>query len=318
MSSPRLFVLCPVYFDTEPFRRLRERLLGTLAAPDSPGGEVRFVVVDDSGGQDPTVAGLASLPGLTVVTPPFNLGHQRAIVFGLRRLAPEIGEDDLVVTLDADGEDRPEDVLRLLEPVREGRRGGKTVALALRTHRRETLPFKVLYFFFRVLFRTLTGTLIRTGNYAAYRGWLPRQVVFHPHFDLCYSSSLLSLNLPVVLVPCERGRRYAGESHMGYFRLLVHGLRMLMPFLDRIAVRALVAGAATIALGLLAAASLGASSLLARADLPGWTTNALLVAVLAVLSLSVLLNFIVLFALFSQSQGFSLAGLDRDQPGAAR
>jgi hypothetical protein len=264
------------------------------------------------------VAGLASLPGLTVVTPPFNLGHQRAIVFGLRRLAAEVDEADLVVTLDADGEDRPEDVLRLLAPVREGRRGEKTVALALRTHRRETLPFKVLYFLFRVLFRTLTGTLIRTGNYAAYRGWLARQVVFHPHFDLCYSSSLLSLSLPVVLVPCERGRRYAGESHMGYFRLLVHGLRMLMPFLDRIAVRALVACAATLTLGLLAAASLGALSLFARGALPGWTTNALLAAALAVLCLSVLLNFIVLFALFSQSQGVSLAGLDRDRTGVAR
>ena len=161
-------------------------------------------------------------------------------MFGLRHLSADIAEEDIVVTLDADGEDQPEDLPRLLVPLRDPAASLRTVAVAARTRRRETLPFKVLYFFFKNFFRLLTGTIIQSGNYAAYRGWLTRNVLFHPHFDLAYSSSLLSLGLNTRPVPCERGRRYAGVSKMTYVKLIQHGLRMLMPFAHRIATRGLV------------------------------------------------------------------------------
>jgi len=48
--------------------------------------------------------------------------------------------------------------------------------------------------------------------------------------------------MPVAYVPCERGRRYQGESKMTYGKLAMHGLRMLMPFTDKIAIRALAGG----------------------------------------------------------------------------
>ena len=51
---------------------------------------------------------------VTVLQPPFNLGHQRALVYALRKALPQIADEDAVVTLDADGEDRPEDLPRLL------------------------------------------------------------------------------------------------------------------------------------------------------------------------------------------------------------
>ena len=113
--------------------------------------------------------------------------------------------------------------------------------MARRTKRKESARFKVMYFTFRIMFRTLTGMTVRSGNYAAYRGWLARRMLRHPYFDLCYSASLISLDLPVTSVPCPRGERYAGRSRMNPFRLFMHGLRMLMPFTDRIAVRALFA-----------------------------------------------------------------------------
>jgi hypothetical protein len=143
--------------------------------------------------------------------------------------------------MDADGEDRPEDLLRLIAPLREEPEKRRTLCVARRTTRRESFQFKSMYFFFRLLFRALTGVTVRSGNYAAYRGWLARRMLRHPYFDLCYSSSLVSLDIPVTSVPCPRGERYAGRSRMNLFSLSMHGLRMLMPFTDRIAVRALAA-----------------------------------------------------------------------------
>ena len=58
------------------------------------------------------------------------------------------------------------------------------LVLPWRTKRRETLTFKVLHLGFKSVFRLLTGRVIQTGNYAAYRGWVARHTIFHPHFNL--------------------------------------------------------------------------------------------------------------------------------------
>jgi glycosyltransferase involved in cell wall biosynthesis len=293
----------------ESFGVLRERLLATLhgRASGAAVGETRFVLVDDSGGSDPEIGRLASQPDVRVLTTPFNLGHQRALVFGLRKLEAELRPDDVVVTMDADGEDRPEDLPALLDALLAA--PGRTLVLARRTTRHVGLGFQVLYFFFKLLFRSLTGVVIRTGNYAAFRGALVSRLLFHPHFDLCYSASLISLGLDVELVPCPRGRRYAGRSRMDYYRLVRHGISMLMPFLDRIAVRALLLFSFSFGVGI--SLSLLALALLffTHASLPGWLPPAL-VATLAISFISIG-NFLVLFATYAQSQSASLRNLDR-------
>lgn len=315
-----IWLFCPVYFDVDAFLILRANLVRTVDALSSP-SPVRFVVIDDTAGLDPAVDQLRQIADVTVLAPPFNLGHQRALVFGLRRKSPEIRETDIVVTMDGDGEDMPEDLPRLLERLLSNPGNTRLLVLARRTRRQESLTFKALHVGFKSVFRLLTGRVIQTGNYAVYRGWVARHTIFHPHFDLCYSSSLLSLSLPVDYVPCERGRRYAGESRMGYFRLAIHGMRMLMPFMDRIAVRALAAAAAAVLLGMGIAVGIAGRWVLGSNGqaLPPWLNSVLLLVAVAILVLLAFSNCVVLFALFSQSQGVSLSALDRQfQQTAAR
>src|SRR5579871_6207878 len=183
-------VFCPVYLDVEAFLTLRENIRAALAAvPRLKGLTPSFVAIDDTGGTDPEIRRLGEFHDVVILTTPFNLGHQRALVFGLRKMARLASDEDLIVTMDADGEDKPEDLPRLLEPLLDDVSNLKRISLARRTKRRETLSFKLLYFGFKSLFRLLTGLVVRTGNYSAYRGWATRNVLFHPHFDLCYSSS---------------------------------------------------------------------------------------------------------------------------------
>jgi hypothetical protein len=303
-----LWVLCPMYFDVESFLTLRTEILAERRRLDFTAPErLQFAVVDDSGDQDPAIERVRALPDVTVVSVPFNLGHQRAIVFGLRRLADQIETDDWVVTMDADGEDQPGDLSRLLRPLAAFPTGSTQIVLAWRTKRRETLTFKALYSVFKIMFRVLTGTVIRTGNYAAFRGTLTKQIVLHPYFDLSYASTLLSLNLKATFVPCERGRRYAGESRLGLRGLIMHGLRMLMPFIDRIAVRALIGSGAVFALGIASALAVLAVRLLTTWSIPAWTPYLLLSIVL--LSFTALGQFVILFILFAQSDGLSLRGV---------
>jgi hypothetical protein len=306
-----LWIVCPVYFDAESFQILRERIRGEVARLtfDTP-RTLRFVAIDDTGGQDPELAAVRALPDVDVIEVPFNLGHQRAIVFGLRKLAGRIDDDDWVVTLDSDGEDQPSDLGRLLEPLASSPHGANRIVLARRTERRESITFRAMYLVFTLMFRLLTGTVIRTGNYAAFRGALTKQVLFHPFFDLSYSSALLSLDLPATFVPCARGRRFAGQSRMGFTKLIMHGLRMLTPFTDRIATRALICFSGVLAAGIVGAAIVVFVRLFTALAIPGWASYILLG--MFMISFAALGNFVILFVLFAQSGGSALRGLYAD------
>jgi len=303
------WIFTPVYRDVRSFQVLRERLLEELAASEAtPPGPIRFVVLDDTAGQDPEMAALAELGDVTVVRPPFNLGHQRGLVYALRKALPWIEADDAVVTLDADGEDRPEDLPRLLAELTSKPPAEREVVLALRTKRRESLGFKVFYRAFRLLFRSLTGATVRSGNYAALPGSTVKRVLMHPTFDLAYSSAILALDLPIAYVPCERGERYAGRSKMTYGKLAMHGLRMLMPFTDRIAIRALGAFVFFGVLGAVLAAVVVCLKIFTSSSIPGWTSYIALGAL--IVSLVALGNFVSLFVLFSQTRAVSLANVE--------
>lgn len=302
------WIVTPVYRDTESFRILRERLLEVLAADPGVRGDTRFVVIDDTAGQDPEVERLAELPDVITLQPPFNLGHQRGIVYALRKMLPRVADGDAVVTMDADGEDRPEDLPRLLAAMHGGHGAEHKVVLALRTKRHEPLGFKVLYRGFKVLFRALTGATVRTGNYAAMPGAVAKRALLHPTFDLAYSSAILALDMPVEYVACERGRRYRGDSKMTYGKLAMHGLRMLMPFTDRIAIRALAAFVFFGLLGAALAVIVVFLKIFTASSIPGWTSYVALGAL--IISLVALGNFVSLFVLFSQTRAVSLASIE--------
>jgi polyisoprenyl-phosphate glycosyltransferase len=312
----RLWIVCPVYLDVASFLILRERLLAIIsAAPALKPLKTQFVVADDSGGTDPEMMRLAELPDVRVIEPPFNLGHQRALVYALRRVASEFDDEDLVVTMDADGEDAPEDVPRLLQELIDAG-SDRTVVLALRTGREESLAFKLFYACFKALFRTLTGTYVQSGNFVAYRGWVARRVLAHPAFDLCYSTTFVSLRLSRRHVRCRRAARYAGRSRMGFSKLVSHGISMLMPFVDRIAIRALLLFSAIVGVCAVLGAVVVAVKLGTDKGIPGWATSTLLA--LTISSIVALGNVIVLFAVYSQSRGLSLSDLEDKDLGPTR
>jgi polyisoprenyl-phosphate glycosyltransferase len=311
---PRIWFVSPVYLDVPSYVILRERIHEVLALePQLATAEARFVALDDTGGLDPEFARLDDVDDVEVLVPPFNLGHQRGIVYAVRTIARRVDDDDLIVTLDADGEDRPEDIPRLVGPLLEHRELHGHVVMALRTRRRyASARFRVLYFFFRTMFRALTGTTVRTGNFVAVRGWTARRLFLHPAFDLCYSSTILALDMPRHMVGCERGRRIDGTSRMGYSRLAIHAMRMLLPFAERIARRLFVLCVLALAVVVLGALTIVVLKLTGDVTIPHWASYALAaVSALCVLGVG---NLVVLFTVFSQSRAISLANLEQIWP----
>lgn len=290
----------PVYHDTESFLVLREKLLASL--PDS--WEARFHLLDDSAGQDACLDRVRALPDVEIVPMPYNLGHQRALVHGLREWLAFGKPEGLVVTMDGDGEDRPEDV-PLLIGTWESRQNRNAIVLAKRTSRVETFFFKSFYLIYKNVFRCLTGTLIQTGNFAVYHSDAAKRILYHPSFDLSYASTLFALGSRLVFVPCPRGQRYSGRSKMNFSRLAIHGVRMLMPFMDRIAIRGVIVFTALAALFGLAGLSLAGISLIGRHPVSalwfvfvglGFATSFLAVC-----------SFTILITIFANVQGVAMA-----------
>ena len=237
----RTWIVTPVYRDVGSFRILRERLLELKDDDGRPAvRDPHFVVIDDSAGLDEEVAGLRELDDVRVLTPPFNLGHQRGIVYALRKVLPEVGDDEAIVTLDADGEDQPTDLPRLLAPLQGEPHLKQKIALALRTRRRESFAFKVMY---RALSRPLPRSHRRDGPLRQLRRDAGIAGPAGPAAPDLRPLLLLGDPRPRsadrASFPASGGERYEGRSKMTYGRLAMHGLRMLMPFTDRIAVRAL-------------------------------------------------------------------------------
>ncbi|MEL6983596.1 MAG: glycosyltransferase, partial [Actinomycetota bacterium] len=252
-GAAKVWIVSPVFYDAESYRQLRSEILAALQERASwRDVTIEFVVVDDSGAVDAPTRTLRELPSTRVVSPPFNLGHQRAIVFGLRAIRPELHPDDYVVTLDADGEDQPSDVVRLLSEAKSRSVERQLVVLGRRTTRNESVKFRTMYLAFKMLFRVMTGKSIASGNFAVQRGYFVLNTIDHPTFDLCFSTSLIALRRPISYVPCARGRRYAGQSRMNTFGLVAHGIRMMLPFAENLAVRLLTISCGSFVVALLA------------------------------------------------------------------
>ena len=108
----RLNIISPVYFDYPCAKRLMDEI-----KKSNPNKSIFFYFVDDSAGADKDIQKLTLEDNVSVLRPLVNLGHQRAIVFALRKLVPNFDKNDLIVTMDSDGEDRPIELKLLIEKI---------------------------------------------------------------------------------------------------------------------------------------------------------------------------------------------------------
>ena len=97
---------------------------------------------------------------------------------------------------------------------------------------------------------------------------------------------------------------------MNFTSLIMHGLRMLMPFLDIITVRALIFFGVFFLLSLFIGAIILYFKFFTIFAIPGWSSQ--LFAVMIVLSIISAGNFFILFTLYSQSSGAGLRNIEKD------
>jgi polyisoprenyl-phosphate glycosyltransferase len=131
-----------------------------------------------------------------------NVGHQRAICIGLCYIY-ESSACDLVIVMDIDGEDRPEDALILAKRLVSSK---EAICFGARRKRAVGWSFRIGYFMFRSLHRMLTGVSINVGNFSALRFSVLSRLTVVSELWTHYSGAVLKSRVAFESVPLDRGR----------------------------------------------------------------------------------------------------------------
>ncbi len=278
-----LLIAIPILDDWESVDPLIRGIGRVLAS-----GNLRasVLVVDDGSTERPArdfLSGdLGGIDGVEVLELNRNLGQQRAIAVAMVWIRQNRPDATLLI-MDGDGQDRAEDIPRLLARFDAG--NGRAIVFAERTRRSESPLFQFFYHLYRVVHVILTGYRVRVGNFSVLPGDLAEGLVVTPELWNHYAASVLRGKLPHVLVPTHRGKRLRGRSRMNFVSLVTHGLSAISVYGEIVGTRLLVMAGLLIAVALAAVGGMMALAFLSETVVPWWGVFSLgAVAVLALQS----------------------------------
>ena len=271
----------PVYNDWEAAGTLCRMLDDACAA--LKGARVSVVLVDD-GSEERASADLAAwqprhLTGITIIRLRRNVGHQRTIALGLAYLY-EQSDAAAMLVMDADGEDKPDDAVALINAyLTDPRRA----VFAARRRRLEGTVFTTGYHLYRAFHWLLTGIEVRIGNFSIVPRELAGAIVLTSESWTHYAASAVKARVPMSTIPMDRGRRLAGRSSMSYVSLVTHGLSAISVFREVVGTRLLLMAIAVAMFGGVALIALIAATIIGMIPFDRLTATLIALIVLGTL-----------------------------------
>jgi undecaprenyl-phosphate 4-deoxy-4-formamido-L-arabinose transferase len=208
-----LSVVVPILNEAPTLAELADRLMGTL---HRMGKSYEVIFVDDGSTDDSAklLKGLYELhPTIRVIRLNHNYGQHMAIVAGLERARGEI-----IVTLDGDLQNPPEEIPRLLEKTQEG----YDVVCGRRTSRQDPLRRKILSYVVSKLASRLVGVTMHDygSMLRAYRRPIVDQLLRCQDRSMYIPALANAFAASVTEIPVDHQRRAAGSSRYNVFGLL--------------------------------------------------------------------------------------------------
>ena len=228
----KIKILIPVYNDWESVFKLLENI--DLEASKIDINFSVIIVNDSSTDSKPKLStSLDNLKSIQIIHMKENKGHARCNAAGLKYIY-EKEDFYYVIPMDADGEDRPEELSLLIEKIKEY---PDTAVTANRIKRSEGLMFKFCYLAHKYLTFVFTGQTIKFGNYTCLPKTIVNRMINEPSTWSSFSGSLAKVAKEKNFIPSERGKRYFGPSKMSFMNLLKHSLSIIAVFKTTLLIR---------------------------------------------------------------------------------
>lgn len=205
-SSPRVSLAIPLLNERQTVPELYRRVSTVLNG--LPGGPHEMVFVDD-GSTDGTPEELGRLavtdPRMRVVVLSRNFGHQAAITAGMDYVT-----GDVVVTMDGDLQDAPEEIPRLLAEYHQG----FDVVYSIRASRKEGFLLRTCYAIFYRTIRWLANIHLpeSAGDFALVSRRVVDEIQRSPERHRYLRGLRAWVGFRQTGIPVDRQARHGGES----------------------------------------------------------------------------------------------------------
>ena len=165
-----------------------------------------------------------------------NRMHQRCIATGLKYIC-ENEDFDWIIIMDADGEDRPEELNDLYRKAQE--HPNKTIT-GDRIKRSEGFVFKALYELHKLLTLVFTGKSIKFGNFSCIPKDHAKRLIQKPYLWNSYSASVVRSLNDRTSISSIRGVRYVLPSKMNLTALVFHSFSIISVFRKLVIIRSVI------------------------------------------------------------------------------
>ena len=231
----KIIILIPLFNDWKSVSRLLKEIDLNVNSWNS---EISILIVNDASTEKRSELefNFKKIKLVKILNMKKNTVHQRCIAAGLKYICKN--EDfDRVIVMDADGEDRPEELNNFFKKAEEN---PKMTITGNRFKRSESIIFKVLYEVHKLLTLIFTGKLIKFGNFSCLPKTHVEQLIQKPYLWNSYSSSVVKTINDRTFIASIRGSRYVLPSKMNFSALIFHSLSIISVFRNLVIIRSIL------------------------------------------------------------------------------
>ena len=221
----KIIILVPVFNDWESLTKLIKDVSFELR--ELKNDKFKFVIINDgSTNSQPKIDKPKNISSIKILNMKINKGHALCIAYGIH-YALKNEEFDNLILMDGDGEDRPEEVLNLIE---KNSKNLERSVIAKRVKRSEGIIFKFFYQTHKLITIIFTGHNINFGNFTFLTKKDLISLSNEPLLWKSYSASFKKNIKNFTFINSIRGKRFFGPSKMSFLKLIFHSLSIIAVF----------------------------------------------------------------------------------------
>ena len=231
----KFIILIPLYNDWKSVSKLLNEIDVQINNWEA---EVSIFLVNDASTEERSSldSNYKKIKSVKILNMKENRVHQRCIAAGLKYISSNENFDHVII-MDADGEDRPEEINDFYKKSQED---PNTIITGNRVKRSEGIVFRFLYEIHKLLTLVLTGKLIKFGNFSCLTQDNVIQLLQKPYLWNSYSSSVVRTIKNRTSISSIRGVRYFGPSKMNLLTLIFHSLSIISVFREVVIIRSII------------------------------------------------------------------------------
>ena len=227
-----IIIITPIYNDWDSFTKLVNEINKTISIFKNISFKL-IAVNDGSKDEAPPIQLPPSIKTIEILNMKINQGHAICLANGIK-YALKNYEFDSLILMDADGEDRPQEIFDLINKAQKLK---NISVVAKRVKRSEGFIFTLFYNLHKLLTFVFTGKLINFGNFSIITKKDAETIIKDPTIIYCFASTLKNNVSKLENIDCIRGKRYFGPSKMPLIKLIIHSFSIIAVFKMNVFIR---------------------------------------------------------------------------------